>query len=122
MTPLNQHQDAVPIFGGSGDTPDKSTSHYFPGAKYLNIQLSTTNFKMSGEITDKINFENGAEFVFVCRRIPFAMSCSRDLQHKNFNVIDLDLVNKMKIPLKKIRVARISIQGQNLRSVGVISQ
>ena len=77
---------------------------------------------MSGDITDKVNYENGAEFMFVCSKIPFAMSCSRDLQHKNFNVIDLDLVNKMKIPLKKIRVSRITIQGQILRSVGVISQ
>ena len=77
---------------------------------------------MSGQITDKVNIENGAEFTFVCSKIPFAVSCSTDLQHKEFNVIDLDLVNKMKIPLRKIRVSQITIQGQNLRSVGVISQ
>ena len=81
-----------------------STSYNFPGAtistKYLLLQTT-----MSGQITDKVNIENGAEFTFVCSKIPFAMSCSTDLQHKDFNVIDLDLVNKMKIPLKQIRVS-----------------
>ena len=37
-------------------------------------------------------------------------------------MIDLDLVNKMKIPLKHIKVTRMSVLGQSVRSVGFISQ
>ena len=73
-------------------------------------------------ITDKVNSQNGADFTFVCGKVPFAMSCSSDLPHRNFNAIDLDLVNKMKIPLKNIRVTRMSLLGHDLRCVGVISQ
>ena len=73
-------------------------------------------------ITDKVLTHNGADFTFVCGKVPFAVSCSSDLPHKDSNMIDLDLINKMKIPLKNIRVSRISIQGHDLRCVGVISQ
>ena len=73
-------------------------------------------------ITDKVYTQNGADFTFVCGKVPFAISCSEDLPHKNFNMIDLDLVNKMKIPLKNIRVTRMTIQGHDLRCVGVVSQ
>ena len=37
-------------------------------------------------------------------------------------MIDLDLVNKMKIPLQKIQVCRMTYLGENLRSVGFIDQ
>ena len=73
-------------------------------------------------ITDKVLTQNGADFTFVCGKIPFAVSCSTDLPHRSCNMMDLDLVNKMKIPLKKIQVTRISIHGHDLRCVGVISQ
>ena len=73
-------------------------------------------------ITDKVVNQNGADFTFVCGKIPFAVSCSSNLPHRSFNMIDLDLINKMKIPLKNIRVTRISIQGHDLRCVGVVSQ
>ena len=73
-------------------------------------------------ITDKVLTQNGADFTFVCGKVPFAVSCSSDLPHKNFNAIDLDLINKMKVPLKKIRVTRMLIQGHDLRCVGVVSQ
>ena len=73
-------------------------------------------------ITDKVDTQNGADFTFVCGKVPFAVSCSLDLPHRNFNAMDLDLVNKMKIPLKKIRVTRMSLLGHDLRCVGVISQ
>ena len=73
-------------------------------------------------ITDKVIIQNGADFTFVCGKIPFAVSCSSNLPHRSFNMIDLDLVNKMKIPLKNIRVTRISIQGHDLRCVGFVSQ
>ena len=52
-------------------------------------------------ITDKVVTQNGADFTFVCGKVPFAVSCSTNLPHKDFNMIDLDLINKMKIPLKK---------------------
>ena len=73
-------------------------------------------------ITDKVVTQNGADFTFVCGKVPFAVSCSTNLPHKDFNMIDLDLINKMKIPLKNIRVTRITVQGNDLRCVGVISQ
>ena len=73
-------------------------------------------------ITDKVQTQNGADFTFVCGKIPFSISCSSDFPHRSFNMMDLDLVNKMKIPLKNIRVTRISIQGHDLRCVGVVSQ
>ena len=72
--------------------------------------------------TDKVTTQNGADFTFVCGKVPFAVSCSSDLPHRDFNAIDLDLINKMRVPLKKIRVTRISIQGYDLRCVGVVSQ
>ena len=65
-------------------------------------------------ITDKVQTQNGADFTFVCGKIPFSISCSSDFPHRSFNMMDLDLVNKMKIPLKNIRVTRISIQGHDL--------
>ena len=49
--------------------------------------------------TDKVIVENGADFTFVCRKIPFAISCL-EMYHGDTNLIDLDLVNKMKIPMK----------------------
>ena len=73
-------------------------------------------------ITDKVLTENGADFTFVCGKVPFAISCSSDLPHKSSNLIDLDLVNKMRIPLKNIRVTKMSILGHDLRCVGVVSQ
>ena len=72
--------------------------------------------------TDKVLTQNGADFTFVCGKVPFAISCSTDLTHRNFNMIDLELINKMKIPLKNIRVTRMSMQGHDLRCVGVVSQ
>ena len=49
--------------------------------------------------TDKVIVESGADFTFVCRKIPFAISCSESY-NGDTNLIDLDLVNKMKIPLR----------------------
>ena len=73
-------------------------------------------------ITDKVPVKNGADFTFICGKVPFAVTCSSQLPHADYNLIDLDLVNKMKIPLQKIKVSRFSIQGQTMRSVGFISQ
>ena len=72
--------------------------------------------------TDKVIVENGEDFTFVCRKIPFAISCSTDLPHGDVNLIDLDLVLKMKIPLRNIRITRMSLLGHDVRAVGRIKQ
>ena len=64
-------------------------------------------------ITDKVPVKNGADYTFVCGKVPFAITCSSDLNHGGYNYIDLDLVNKMKIPLKNIKVCRMQLQGEN---------
>ena len=71
--------------------------------------------------TDKTIVENGTDFTFVCRKVPFAVSCS-ELHHGDTNLIDLDIVNKMKIPLRNIRVTRMSLLGHDVRAVGRIKQ
>ena len=72
--------------------------------------------------TDKVCVKNGADYSFVCGKVPFAISCSSSLQHGSYNLIDMDLVNKMRIPLQKIKVCRMTYMGTNLRSVGYIDQ
>ena len=72
--------------------------------------------------TDKVIVENGEDFTFVCRKVPFAISCSTDLPHGDVNLVDLDLVLKMKIPLRNIRVTRMSLLGHDVRAVGRIKQ
>ena len=72
--------------------------------------------------TDTVQVKSGTDFSFVCGKIPFAITCSSALQHGSYNLIDLDLVNKMKIPLQKIKVCRMTYLGENLRSVGYIDQ
>ena len=77
---------------------------------------------MSNNIkTDKVVVQDGADFTFVCRKIPFAISCT-EIYHGDSNLIDLSLVNKMKIPLRSIKVKRMSILGQDVRAVGRIKQ
>ena len=71
--------------------------------------------------TDKVIVENGSDFTFVCKKIPFAISCS-NLYQGDTNLIDLDLVNKMKIPLRNIKVTRMSVLGHDVRAVGRIKQ
>ena len=71
--------------------------------------------------TDKVIVENGTDFMFVCRKMPFSISCS-ELYQGDTNLIDLDLVNSMKIPLRNIRVTRMSILGHDVRAVGRIKQ
>ena len=72
--------------------------------------------------TDKTQVTGGTDFTFVCSKIPFTISCGNQLHHGPHNLIDLDLVNQMRIPLKTIKVRRMKYLGENLRSVGHISQ
>ena len=73
-------------------------------------------------ITDKTQVRNGSDYTFVCSRIPFAVSCSSNLPHGEYNLIDMDLVLRMKIPLQRIKVERYSVLGQSMRAVGYVSQ
>ena len=72
--------------------------------------------------TDKTIICNGTDFTFVCKKIPFAISCSSELPHGDVNLIDLDLINKMGIPLRNIKVTRMSLLGHDVRAVGRIKQ
>ena len=73
-------------------------------------------------ITDSIQVKGGADFTFMCSKIPFAVSCTKNLPHGAYNYIDLDLINQMDIPLLNIKVTRMSILGRDVRAVGSISQ
>ena len=73
-------------------------------------------------ITDKVAVRGGADYTFVCSKIPFAITCSTDLPHTEHNLIDLDLINKMKIPLRNVKVKRMVLMGRNVRYVGSVSQ
>ena len=73
-------------------------------------------------ITDSVQIKNGTDYSFVCGKVPFAITCASNLQHGSYNLIDLDLVTKMKIPLQKIKVCRMTYLGENVRSVGYIDQ
>ena len=73
-------------------------------------------------VTDKVEVRHGVDFTFVCSKIPFAVTCASNLHHGAYNLINLDLVNKMKIPLQRIKVNRMQYMGENMRSVGFIDQ
>ena len=73
-------------------------------------------------VTDKVTVQDGADYTFICNKIPFAVSCSSILPHAEVNLIDLDLINKMKIPLRNIKVTRMSLLGHDMRAVGRIKQ
>ena len=73
-------------------------------------------------ITDKVPVKGGADFTFMCSKIPFAVSCTKNLPHGAYNYIDLDLINQMDIPLLNIKVTRMSILGHDVRAVGRIKQ
>ena len=72
--------------------------------------------------TDKTQVRGGTDFTFVCSKVPFTISCSSELHHGAHNLMDMDLVNQMRIPYKKIKVRRMQYMGENMRSVGHIEQ
>ena len=73
-------------------------------------------------ITDCAPVKGGADYSFICKKIPFAVTCTTDLAPGAYNYIDLDLVNKMRIPLLNIKVTRTCLHGQDVRVVGAINQ
>ena len=60
--------------------------------------------------------------LFVIVRLRCPITCSSQLHHRSCNLIDLELVNKMRIPLMDINVTRDPVMGQELRAVGTIKQ
>ena len=65
---------------------------------------------------------SGADYTFICSKIPFAITCSTDLPNTEQNLIDLELINKMKIPLRNVKVKRMVRMGRNVRYFGSVSQ
>ena len=86
--------------------------------------LSFSQIKMTDKkiITDSVPVKGGADYTFICKRIPFAVSCTSTLPAGPYNYIDLDLVNKMRIPLLNIKVTRMCLHGHDVRAVGFIEQ
>ena len=72
--------------------------------------------------TDKVNVPEGTDFTFVCKKIPFAISCLTEMPYRDANLVDLDLVNKMGITLRDIKVTRMTLLGHDVRAVGRIKQ
>ena len=102
---------------------EKILRSLFPVASFVDTIEEPFRFLDKMTInTDKTQVTGGTDFTFVCSKIPFTISCSNNLHHGAHNYIDLDLVNQMRIPLKKIKVRRMRYQGENLRSVGHIEQ
>jgi len=72
--------------------------------------------------TDKVIVPEGSDFTFVCKKIPFAISCMSEMPYRDANLVDLDIINKMGITLRDIKVTRMSLLGHDLRAVGKIKQ
>ena len=74
-------------------------------------------------MTDSTPYEAGAkDFVFVCKKQPFAITCSPSLPKTHETFVDLDLVLRMNIPMKNLQCTRLTFAGQYTRIVGQISQ
>ena len=74
-------------------------------------------------LTDSSPCEAGVmDFVYVCKKQPFAITCSPYLPKISENYVDMDLVLRMNIPMKNIQCTRITYAGQNTRIVEQISQ
>ena len=73
-------------------------------------------------ITDKVNVPKGTDFTFVCKKIPFAILCLSEITHRVANLVDLDLIIKMWIPLLNIKVTRMCLLGHNVRWIKATRQ
>ena len=62
------------------------------------------------------------DFVFQCHKRPFAMTVSPLFPNTPENLIDLELVEFLNIPIKKIEARRFHFAGIDTRIVGHISQ
>ena len=94
------------------------------------LQISKQNYLVEIQLfydtmtitTDKVIVNEGTDFTFVCKKIPFAISCMSEMPSRDANLVDLDLINKMGITLRDIKVTRMSLLGHNVRAVGRIKQ
>ena len=86
------------------------------------IKMKSKEEKKLNIMTDCAPVKGGADYTFICKKIPFTVTCTSDLAPGAYNYIDLDLVNKMRIPLLNIKVTRMLLHGQDVRVVGSISQ
>ena len=74
-------------------------------------------------VTDVVDLTAGAkEFIYVCKKQPFAISCSPYMPKLPETYVDLDLVLKLNIPMKNLQCTRMNLSGQFTRIVGQISQ
>ena len=74
-------------------------------------------------VTDVVDLTAGAkEFIYVCKKQPFAISCSPYMPKLPKTYVDLDLVLKLNIPMKNLQCTRMNLSGQFTRIVGQISQ
>ena len=54
-------------------------------------------------VTDVVDLSAGAkEFIYVCKKQPFAISCSPYMPKLPETYVDLDLVLKLNIPMKNL--------------------
>ena len=74
-------------------------------------------------LTDSSQQEAGViDFIYVCKKQPFSITCSPYLPKIEENYVDLDLVLKMNIPIKNIQCTRLHYAGHHTKVVGQISQ
>ena len=60
-------------------------------------------------ITDSVQVKGGADYTFVCRKIPFAVTCSTDLAPGAYNFIDLDPGQKNLLTLQPYGWSQVGI-------------
>ena len=74
-------------------------------------------------LTDSSKQEAGVmDFVYVCKKQPFSITCSPYLPKIEENYVDMDLVLRLNIPIKNIQCTRLHYAGHHTRIVGQISQ
>ena len=72
-------------------------------------------------LTDSSQQEAGViDFIYVCKKQPFSITCSPYLPKIEENYVDLDLVLKMNIPIKNIQCTRLHYAGHHTKVVGQI--
>ena len=60
-------------------------------------------------VTDSTILEAGAkDFVFVCKKQPFAITCSPSLPKTIETYVDLDVVLRLNIPMKNLQCTRLT--------------
>ena len=77
-----------------------------PAAKYCTSWSLKSSWKEEEDkmiVTDVVDLTAGAkEFIYVCKKQPFAISCSPYMPKLPETYVDLDLVLKLNIPMKNL--------------------